>query len=116
LDGWLGELGRKNLLLLAASPAKPAELGEFGEFGEFGDFGDFGDWKLKIEKKFSLSKPARTTKKNLEFFILFYFLFYFLFLFFFASSRTQPSVRVDAVFTASADGKNPSAGKTASAV
>jgi hypothetical protein len=46
LDGWLGELGRKNLLLLAASPVQPAELGEFGEFG---DFGDFGDWKLKTE-------------------------------------------------------------------
>jgi hypothetical protein len=48
LDGWLEELGRKNLLLLAASPAKPAELGEFG---------DFGDWKLKIEN----------WKKNLSF-------------------------------------------------
>jgi hypothetical protein len=33
--GWvtraLGELGRKNLLLLAASPAKPAELRDLGD-------------------------------------------------------------------------------------
>jgi hypothetical protein len=73
LDGWLGELGRKNLLLLAAS---------LGEFGEFGDFGDFGDWKLKTEnwklKKNSLSKPATTTKKNYYYFFIF-FIFYFLF-------------------------------------
>jgi hypothetical protein len=65
LDGWLGELGRKNLLLLAASLAKLAELGEFGEFG------DFGDWKLKIENNFSLSKPATTTKKKINFLFLF---------------------------------------------
>jgi hypothetical protein len=32
-----------------------------------------------------------------------------------ASARTHCLVRTDAVFTASADGKNPSAGKTASA-
>jgi hypothetical protein len=51
LDGWLGELGRKNLLLLAASPA---ELGEFGEFGELGELGDLGDWKPKTEIFFPL--------------------------------------------------------------
>jgi hypothetical protein len=53
---------------------------------------------LKIEKKFSLSKPATTTIKKKYYFILIFF-----------------RVRADAVFTASADGKNPSAGKTASA-
>jgi hypothetical protein len=31
------ELGQKNLLLLAASPAKPAELGELGFLGDLGD-------------------------------------------------------------------------------
>jgi hypothetical protein len=74
--------------------------------------------KLKIEKKFSLSKPATTTKKNFIIFYLFIYLFYF-----FprprgrwaASARMLCRVRADAVFTASADGKNPSAGKTASA-
>jgi hypothetical protein len=37
------ELGRKNLLLLAAS------LGELGELGELGDLGDLGDRKSKTE-------------------------------------------------------------------
>jgi hypothetical protein len=76
---------------------------------------------LKIEKKFSLSKLATTPKKKFEIFI-FYFYFYFLFFIFFrvcadalVSAWTHPSVRADAVFTALADGKNPSAGKTASA-
>jgi hypothetical protein len=48
LDGWLG---RKNLLLLAASPTKPVELGELGELG---DLGDLGDWK----PNFFLSFPV----------------------------------------------------------
>jgi hypothetical protein len=82
LDGWLGELGRKNLLLLAASPASPAELGEFGDFGDWKP--KIENWKLKIEKILSLSKPATTTKK-----ILFIYLF-------FASARTHTSVRADA--------------------
>jgi hypothetical protein len=56
--------------------------------------------KLKIENNLSLSKLAITTKK--KFIYLFIILFYF-------------RIRVDAVFTASVDGKNPSAGKTASA-
>jgi hypothetical protein len=63
LDGWLGELGRENLVLLAALPAKPAELGEFG------DFGDFGDWKLKTENfKFFLSFQAGNNYQILFFF------------------------------------------------
>jgi hypothetical protein len=37
--------------------------------------------KLKIEKKFSLSKPATTTK------------FIYLFIYFFASTRTEPCPR-----------------------
>jgi hypothetical protein len=67
LDGWLGELGRKNLLLVA-SPTKPAELGELGELGDLGDLedlgdlGDLGDWKPK--KKFSF--PAGN---NYQFFL-----------------------------------------------
>jgi hypothetical protein len=66
LDGWLGELGRKNLLLLAASPAKPAELGEFADFGDFGEFGEFGDWKPKIEnwKKFLFFQGNNYQKKK----------------------------------------------------
>jgi hypothetical protein len=64
---------------------------------------------LKIEKKFSLSKLARTTKKRFQNLFLF-----FLFIFF-ASARTLGCVRADAVFTTSANSKNPSAGKTASA-
>jgi hypothetical protein len=67
LDGWLGELGRKNLLLLAASPAKPAELGEFG------------DWKLKIEnwKKVLSFQAGNNYQKIFLFLFLFYFYFYF---------------------------------------
>jgi hypothetical protein len=68
--------------------------------------------KIENEKILSFSKPATTTK-----IILFYFILFFLrprgrtr-----ASARTLGCIRADAVFTASADGKNPSAGKTASA-
>jgi hypothetical protein len=64
---------------------------------------------LKIEKNLSLSKPATTTKnkiKKLNFFSRERSP---------ASARTLCRVYADAVFTASADGKNPSAGKTASA-
>jgi hypothetical protein len=60
LDGWLGELGRKNLLLLAASPAKPAKPAELGELG------DLGDWKPKTEI-FFLSFEAGN---NYQFFLL----------------------------------------------
>jgi hypothetical protein len=50
LDGWLGELGQKNLLLFAASPAKPVELRELG------------DQKPNIF--FSLFQQATTTKNQ----------------------------------------------------
>jgi hypothetical protein len=57
--------------------------------------GVWGFWGLKIEN------PATTTKK--------YFFFKFKFKFFFRV-RADMGVRADAVFTASTDGKNPSAG------
>jgi hypothetical protein len=44
--------------------------------------------KLKIEKKFSLSKPATTTKKNIYIYIYFLFLFFIFIFVFFASART----------------------------
>jgi hypothetical protein len=78
-------------------------LGAWGVFGGiWGFLGSLGilgieNRKLKIEKNFSFSKPATTTKKNLFLFLFFNFLIFF-------------CVRADAVFTASADGKNPSTG------
>jgi hypothetical protein len=65
LDGWLGELGRKNLLLLAASPAKPAELWDFVDFGEFGDWKPKTEnWKLKFVSLF----PSRQQLPKKDFF------------------------------------------------
>jgi hypothetical protein len=65
---------------------------------------------LKIEKKFSLSKLATTTKKKFKKLKIknnFYFIFRVR-----ADAGLRPHGRG---FTASADGKNPFTGKTASA-
>jgi hypothetical protein len=62
LDGWLGELGRKNLLLLAPSLAQLAELRELGELG------DLGDWKPKF-----FSPLFQRAKNKKDFFIFFIF-------------------------------------------
>jgi hypothetical protein len=57
-------------------------------------------------KKSSLFPSRQQLPKKINFFFKFYLKFFNLKFFF--------CVRADAVFTASADGKNPSAGKTAS--
>jgi hypothetical protein len=86
-------------------PKKPSSSRGFargarGVWGVWGFWGFWGFWglktknrKLKIEKKFSFSKLATSTKK-----IIYFILFYFF------------RVRTNAVFTVSADGKNPFAG------
>jgi hypothetical protein len=87
--------------------------------------------KLKIENWIFFSFQAGNNYQKKIYLFIYLFIYYFNFIYFLiyfsrvradagvrprgpAPART-PHVRTDAVFTASADGKNPSAGKTASA-